>query len=148
METLGVATLADLPRLVELVCALLAREAESQPDPAKAERGLRMILQTPAVGTIYVARIGEEVIGMVSLLSTISTAEGGPVCWLEDMIVRREYRGAGVGSRLFRFALDDAAARGVTRVTLLTDGDNESAQRLYSRCGFRPSRMLAMRRHF
>ena len=53
------------------------------------ERGLRLILESPGVGTLFVARDGGEVVGMVSLLDTVRTAAGGPVCWLEDMVVRR-----------------------------------------------------------
>lgn len=45
-------------------------------------------------------------------------------------------QGRGVGKRLIRMALGWFAARGATRVIVVTQGRNTRAQRLYQRCGF------------
>jgi GNAT superfamily N-acetyltransferase len=108
-------------------------------------RGLRRIVEAPERGRIFVARIDGEIVGMVSLLFTISTAEGEPVCWLEDMVVRPEQRGKGLGSRLLQYAVHYAKANGFVRITLLTDRTNENAVRLYQRHGFRTSEMTPLR---
>jgi len=92
-----------------------------------------------------VAHEGNEVVGMVSLLFTISTAEGGPVCWLEDMVVRPDRRGDGLGSRLLRHAIDYARIHRFSRITLLTDKVNDGAIRFYERHGFVESAMTACR---
>jgi GNAT superfamily N-acetyltransferase len=84
---------------------------------------------------------------MVSLLFTISTAEGGPVCWLEDMVVRPHQRGSGVGSLLLHHAIEHARGNGYRRITLLTDRVNAGAIRFYGRHGFRPSEMNVLRLH-
>ncbi len=42
--------------------------------------------------------------------------------------------------------MDLARGQGFLRVTLLTDGDNHSAQRFYERLGFAPSKMCVLRR--
>ena len=39
------ATIEDLPQLVELLVALFSEEADFNPDKAKQEQGLRMILE-------------------------------------------------------------------------------------------------------
>jgi len=139
------ATLEDLPQLVELLGILFAQEHELVPDPEKQLRGLRMILENPAAGRIYVARGNGRVLGMVSIQHGISTAEGGPAAHLEDFVVRPELRGKGVGSGLMRHAIAQSKALGLLRLILLTDGDNLDAQRLYERAGFRRSGMLPMR---
>lgn len=46
------------------------------------------------------------------------------------------YQGTRLGQKLLRVALRWFAERGVTRVTVVTQGRNCRAQRLYQRCGF------------
>ena len=145
---LGPARAAELPQLVELLGILFAQEHEISPDARKQRRGLRLILKSPAIGRIYVARDGARVLGMVSILRSISTAEGGPVGLLEDLVVRPECRGEGLGARLLAYAIAQSRAAGLLRLILLTDGDNFGAQRLYARAGFARSQMLPMRLRF
>ena len=141
----GAAGAADLEQLVELLGVLFAQEHELSPDADKQRRGLTLILGDPSIGTIYVAREGERVLGSVSILRSVSTAEGGPAGHLEDFIVRPECRGRGIGARLLAYAAEQSRAAGLLRLILLTDGDNLNAQRLYERAGFTRSGMLPMR---
>jgi len=140
------ATPQDIPALCDLLDLLFAQEADFTPDRAKQERGLRLILDDVRVGAILVARDGAHVVGMVNLLFTVSTAEGARAMMLEDMIVRPDHRGQGVGLALIEAAIARAAATGCARITLLTDEDNTQAQWFYGRAGFRRSAMIPMRR--
>ncbi|MBI1943308.1 MAG: GNAT family N-acetyltransferase [Betaproteobacteria bacterium] len=135
----------DLPQLVELLHILFTQEHELSPDAARQERALRLILGNPAIGRIHVARDAERVLGMVNILRTTSTAEGGPAGHLEDFVVRPEARRSGLGARLLAYAIERARSDGLLRLILLTDGDNAAAQRLYERAGFTRSGMLPMR---
>lgn len=140
------AGLADLPALVELLGLLFAQEAEFRPDPAAAQRGLAQILATPALGRLLLARGADgQVLGMVNLLFSVSTALGAPVAWLEDVIVRPGHRGQGLGRQLVEAAQAAARAHGCRRITLLTDGDNLRAQAFYAGLGFHGSPMRPMR---
>ena len=56
----------------------------------------------------YIFSMDHKVIGMVNLLFTISTAEGGFVVLLEDMVVHRDHRHHGYGDRLLQYAIDYA----------------------------------------
>ncbi len=136
---------ADIPALCALLNLLFTQEADFSPDAEAQRRGLALILDDPAVGEILVARRDGRVLGMVSLLYSVSTALGARVAWLEDMIVHPEARDAGVGAALLRRALALARERGCKRITLLTDRDNDAAQRFYRRQGFRPSAMVPLR---
>lgn len=60
-------------------------------------------------------------------------------CWLEDLYVAEEARGAGLGGALIELALERARARGCRRVELDTSEANEGARRLYARHGFSES---------
>jgi GNAT superfamily N-acetyltransferase len=147
MERIEAATLDDVSQLADLLAILFTQEADFRPDHEKQMRGLRQIVEASERGRIFVARIDGEIVGMVNLLFTISTAEGEPVCWLEDMVVRPEQRGKGLGSRLLQHAVHYAKANGFARITLLTDRTNENAVRFYQRHGFRSSEMTPLRLH-
>jgi len=137
---------SDIPALCELLTVLFSQEAEFMPDREAQRRGLDRIVRDPEIGHILVARDdGEKILAMVNLLYTVSTALGARVALLEDMIVSPGFRGCGVGSRLLEHAVRFARTQGCERITLLTDVDNESAQRFYLRQGFTTSSMIPLR---
>jgi len=138
------ATLDDLPELTELLRDLFLQEADFQPDREKQMRGLRLILEQPSRGRIFVLRNERMIIGMINLLITISTAEGGFVLVLEDLVVHREHRGSGYGSRLLQHAIGFAREKKFLRITLLTD-NTEETPRFYLKHGFVESEMKPMR---
>ena len=139
------ANTSDIPALCELLAILFSQEADFMPDREAQSRGLARIIGSPEVGLIVVARQDIRVVGMVSLLYTVSTALGDRVALLEDMVVSPEARGMGVGSRLLEQAIQHARLNGCKRITLLTDRTNESAQRFYQRHGFGFSGMIPLR---
>lgn len=71
------------------------------------------------------------------------------LCWvlfdelhINTLAVSPAARQQGLGSRLMRFAMEDAATGGATRATLEVRASNEAALALYRRLGF----MVAARR--
>jgi GNAT superfamily N-acetyltransferase len=139
------ATEDDVPALSELLGVLFQQEAEFRPDAERQSAGLRAILGRADVGQVLVLRDGPAAVGMVSLLFLPSTALGGRVALLEDMVVRPEARGGGAGARLLAAATEFARSAGCLRITLLTDAHNAAAQRFYGRHGFARSAMIPMR---
>lgn len=146
MTQITPASPADIPRLCELLTMLFALEADFAPRPEKQAAGLREIIAHPEVGRILVLREGDAIIGMANLLFTISTACGGKVCMLEDVIVRPEQRGHGLGTALLEAAIAVAQREGCLRITLLTDRANDGAIRFYQRNGFALSEMMPLRK--
>jgi GNAT superfamily N-acetyltransferase len=145
MHELGIARRDELPQLVALLTILFSEESEFTPDYEKQTRALEKILSDESEGTIYVARDEGQVVAMASLLYTVSTAEGGTAAWFEDLVVQPTHRGQGIATALGAFAIAEARSRGVLRLTLLTDMQNERAQELYRRLGFIDSSMKPMR---
>jgi ribosomal protein S18 acetylase RimI-like enzyme len=135
----------DIEELAGLLGHLFAQEAEFQPDIDIQRRGIWMVLQNPANGTIWVARNQQRIVGMVMVLYTVSTALGGRVGILEDLVVLPEFRNQGIGTRLVRHAAEHARQMGLLRLTLLTDGDNILSQQLYQKLGWTRSEMVPMR---
>lgn len=142
------AVLDDLPQLVELLYDLFTMEADFLPDREKQERGLQLILENPGRGRIFVLRNDHFIIGMINLLITISTAEGGFVLLLEDLVVHRDHRGQGYGSKLLDYAVQFARGKDFLRITLLTDRWNAPTQKFYLARGFTESDMLPLRMVF
>ena len=141
------ATFSDIPQLCDLLASLFAQEHEFQPDRAKQRAALNVLVCNVQRGRIFVLRDDEAVLGMVCVQVLVSTACGGDVLLLEDLVVRRDCRNRGFGSALLNHAVDFARHCGYRRITLLTDTDNADAQRFYGRHGFtvshmRPYRML------
>ena len=141
-----IARAADIPALSALLTLLFSQEAEFRPDEAAQQRGLAAIIAEPSIGQILLARDDSgAVIGMVSLLLSISTALGARVALLEDMVVNPQARNSGLGSQLLQAAIVQARQLGCRRITLLTDLDNLAAQRFYARHGFSGSPMTPLR---
>jgi len=141
-----VAESSDIPSLCELLATLFTQEAEFNSDRDAQIQGLKSIIENEDVGDIFVVRDNNNIIAMVNILYTVSTALGTRVGILEDMVVSSEGRGLGIGSKLLEKALEFARERGCHRITLLTDHDNEIAHRFYQKHGFSLSTMVAFRK--
>lgn len=139
------ATMEDLPVLADLLFDLFSLEADFNPDRTKQLRGLRLILETPSRGRIFVLRRHGQILGMINLLFTISTAEGGAVILLEDLVIHRDHRRQGYGSMLLQHAIRYAKDKGFLRITLLTDRSDQGAINFYKKHGFYVSEMAPMR---
>jgi GNAT superfamily N-acetyltransferase len=142
------ATLDDLPPLVDLLFDLFSNERDFVPDREKQYRGLKLILEQPNRGRIFVLRNESRIIGMINLLITISTAEGGFVLLLEDLVIKQDHRGQGYGSQLVDYAHRYAKEKGFLRITLLTDKPNARALEFYRRHGYVESDMIPLRKYF
>ena len=140
------ATIEDLPALTELVMDLFSRSEDFRPDHEAQERGLRLILEQPNRGRIFVVRNHDKIIGMVNLLFTISTARGGFVILLEDVVIHPDHRGQGYGSMLVDYVVDFAKQKSFKRITLLTDKLSAESQEFFKKHGFEHSHMVPMRR--
>src|SRR4026208_1639617 len=139
------ATEADLDELSGMLGELFAQEGDFRPDKNKQLRGLRLIFEQPSRGRVFVLRRNGAIAGMINLLFTISTAEGGFVILLEDLVIHKEYQGKGYGTRLLQHAIDFAKQKNFLRITLLTDRPENMAQEFFRHHGFVESSMIPMR---
>jgi len=139
------ATEADLDELSQLLGELFAQESDFRPDKDKQLRGLRLIFEQPSRGRVFVLRCDGAIVGMINLLFTISTAEGGFVMLLEDLVIHKRYQGHGYGARLLNHAIDFATKKNFLRITMLTDRPENLSQEFFRRHGFVESSMIPMR---
>jgi len=139
------ATVEDLDDLSNLLAELFTQEEDFRPDKDKQLRGLRLIIEQPNRGRVFVLRRDRVIVAMINLLFTISTAEGGFVLLLEDLVVHDSYRDQGYGSMLLEYAISFAKQKNFLRITLLTDRPEIRSQNFFKRHGFVESHMLPMR---
>lgn len=139
------ATEHDLDELSSLLGELFSHESDFRPNKDKQLRGLRLIFEQPNRGRVFVLRKDHAIVGMINLLFTISTAEGGFVMLLEDLVVHKEYQKHGYGALLLKHAIEFAKQKNFLRITLLTDRPENVAQAFFRRHGFVESSMIPMR---
>ena len=142
------ATFSDIPQMCELLDLLFSQEHEFQPDRIKQRAALSVLVCNSQRGRIFVLRDQETVLGMVSAQIVVSTACGGDVLLLEDLVVHPACRKRGYGSALLDHVIDFARHGGYRRITLLTDPDNAGARHFYERRGFAGSGMTPYRMLF
>jgi len=146
---------ADVPALGRLGALLVKEHHDFDPQ--------RFIAPTPETAQRYgwflgtqlgkrdivvlVAAEGDEVVGY-----TYAGVEGydymalrGPAGALYDIVVDPAKRRQGIGRMLLNATLEALAAAGAPRVVLSTAQQNDSAQRLFARAGFRRT-MIEMTR--
>lgn len=80
-----------------------------------------------------VAETGGDLVGMVHYVYHRSTWTAGDYCYLQDLFVQPDRRGAGCGRHLIQHVYDAARAHGASRVYWLTHETNTDAMKLYDK---------------
>ncbi|MGZ6792321.1 MAG: N-acetyltransferase family protein [Mycobacteriales bacterium] len=128
----------DVPVLLQLVRELAVYERE--PDAVLAtEADLHAALFGPdPSASCHVAESAGEVVGFALWYRTFSSWQGKPGLWLEDLFVRPEARGTGLGKALLVELARTAVDRGWTRFEWWVLDWNAPAQGFYRSLGARP----------
>jgi ribosomal protein S18 acetylase RimI-like enzyme len=153
--TIRPATPADLPSIGRLGALLVRTHHDFDPQ--------RFLEATPRTENAYASFLGSQ-LEEPSVLVLVAERDGevlgysysgveghdymslrGPAGVLHDIVVDPAHRGHGVGRTLLDATLAALAARGAPRVVLSTAEQNEPAQRLFARAGFRRT-MIEMTR--
>ena len=137
------AGMADIPELARLLDMLFSLETDFQPDRARQEAGLTALIASG--GTVICAESEGRIVGMATMQILVSTAEGGRVGQVEDVIVDGPWQGRNVGTRLLKAIRERAEEMGLLRLQLLADKNNSHARIFYRRRGWRPTALEAWR---
>jgi [ribosomal protein S18]-alanine N-acetyltransferase len=109
---------------------VLAVEAETFTNPWTRDM-YAWELQNRAVCHIYVARTAEcDVAGFCAFWLVFDEIH------INNVAVRPEFRGRGMGTAVMRHVLEEARRLGARRATLEVRASNDGARRLYERLGF------------
>lgn len=83
----------------------------------------------------YVFEEDGEAAGYSMLAKSYSTEYGGICIWIEDVYIKPQFRGLGIGTRFFSFIESEYSDKAV-RFRLEVAQDNLKAIEMYKRCGF------------
>ena len=91
----------------------------------------------------YIFESNERILGYGMIAKSFSTEFGKPCIWIEDLYIKEEYRGLGLGKMLMEFIAKkytDCIFR------LEVEEENERAVQLYKKCGFTVLPYLEMKK--
>lgn len=103
-----------------------------------SERALRLFLEHPENGFVWLAFVEGEAAGICIPSFAISTSLGAFVVKLDDVYVTSRMQGRGVGSAMLTALKEELRSLGVGRIDLGIHFQNTAARRFYERLGFQP----------
>ena len=81
----------------------------------------------------YIIENSDAVQGYAMIAKSFSTEFGKPCIWIEDLYIKEQYRGMGLG-RMFLDFITDKYTGCIFRLEV--EAENEGAVELYKKCGF------------
>jgi GNAT superfamily N-acetyltransferase len=132
------ATADDVPVILQLVRDLAAYER--QPDAVEATEAMLRdgLFGVTPTASCHVAELDGDVVGFALWYVTFSTWMGRPGLWLEDLFVRPEARGHGLGKALLEALAAVCVDRGYARFEWWVLDWNVDAQGFYRSIGAHP----------
>lgn len=92
-------------------------------------------------GYVFIER--EKILGYAMLAKSFSTEYGKPCIWIEDIYLKPEYCGMGIGTKFFDF-IDKKYQGYIFRLEV--EEDNERAVHVYQKAGFTVLPYLEMKK--
>lgn len=134
--TIRPATFADEEPFLGLVEQLFEPPGGTPPGYTRerGSRGFRWAVEN-ADADVLLALDGERLVGLASVYADIESIRYGRRCWLQDLVVDRKTRSAGVGKALLDAASEWAREHGCTHLELASGMGRKDAHRFYEREG-------------
>ncbi len=87
---------------------------------------------------IYVAEVENEIVGTFALLIMDNLAHRGePSAIIEDVVIRKDLQGKGIGKEMMKKAMNLCSEKGCYKMVLSSNLSREVAHRFYESLGFR-----------
>lgn len=93
-----------------------------------------MVKGTPYLRGLAIEHEG-QLAGYCQLTFSYSTEAGGMVVWIEEVYIKEEFRGHGLGNEVFQYLKSEYRGK-AARLRLEVSPDNPRAAALYERLGF------------
>ena len=132
----------DIDVVARLLTEFRDHEGRDWPPDESIRAGVERLM--PRDDTEYLLG-GDPPAGVVQLRYRWGVWWDAEDCNVEDVFVRADARGSGLGRELVSAAVDRARERGCRRMELDTAHDNAAAQGLYRSLGFRDNGLFMRR---
>ncbi len=130
--------------MIKLLRILFSIETDFAFDELTQQSGLEIMLGDCTNRCIMVAELNQQIVGMCTAQILVSTAEGGIVALIEDLVVEDDCRGQGLGKELLLSIEGWAIARGVRRLQLLADRNNTLALDFYKKMDWKYTQLICL----
>lgn len=97
---------------------------------------LDLFLERPELGFVWMAFDENGAAAVCVVCYAISTSMGSVVAKLDDVSVKEDRRGKGVGTELVDQLKDQLRREGVSRIDVAVHMENPDARRFYEKTGF------------
>jgi len=120
----------ELEELLPLIAGY-QRFYGAEPDLDRNRAFFSRFIHPGEVGLLLGAWVAEGLAGFATLYWFFSSTKAADSVLMNDLFVRDDVRGAGVGRALIQSATEEARRRGAAHLEWYTSPDNLKAQRLY-----------------
>ena len=138
MKTLTIrqATLGDMPHILALI---------SQPDMSpgtsfsdqRASELFKTITETP-FHRLYAVESDSSIVGTFALIAIQQLShQGAKSIVIEDIVVKTDMQGEGIGKRIMQFAVEEAKSLGCYKMILSSGNARKQAHKFYKGLGFK-----------
>jgi ribosomal protein S18 acetylase RimI-like enzyme len=130
------ADVVDIDLLVEFMQEFYEAEHLAFDDQV-ARTALQKILSDDSLGRIWLIQLDSIPIGYVVLTLGFSLEFHGRDAFIDEIYIRAQYQGRGIGRRGLEFIEDGCRSLGVRALHLEVERDNTKAQAVYRKFGFK-----------
>lgn len=102
--------------------------------------------ETPHNGDVQrnrLEQVAKKILGYGMVAKSFSTEFGKPCMWIEDLYLKEECRGLGLGSKFLNY-IAEKYPEAILRLEV--EAENESAIKTYRKCGFEELPYMEMKR--
>jgi ribosomal protein S18 acetylase RimI-like enzyme len=129
------AKIADIPILTHLHLRLLEFEGIKTSNEKNIQWAFKKIIKSKNT-FIMLIEYNENIAGMCTLHTLISSVEGGILALIEDVYIAEKYRKMGLGLKLMKEVENFCKNKKYKRIQLLCRTDNINAINFYEKLGF------------
>ncbi len=126
----------DLEKILELYYGL-TEDPEDRISLREAEQKFDKLKKYPDYH-LFIAEYNNEAVGTFALLIMDNLAHRGePSAIVEDVVIRKDLQGIGIGKEMMKFAMERSREKGCYKMVLSSHLRRENAHKFYESLGFK-----------
>ncbi len=133
--TIRAATPGDVPELCNFIRDLAEHEGRPELATISQERLADLLFGERALGRAYIGFAGEVAAAYAIVAERFTSFRGRRLLYIEDMLVRPEFRGGGTGRQLLTYLAREAVGMGCDHMEWSALDNNDVALGFYDHLG-------------
>ena len=130
------ADIADLPTLMRFMQDFHEFDHTTPFDNAQARIAMETVVANESIGRVWLIRYQDENIGYIVLTLHYRLESRGLSASMDELFIREENRGMGIGRLTMDFLKNTCREFGVATIQLEVKNENPEAAGLYEKAGF------------